>query len=86
MAASLPWLLLSYIIAYQFRSFASYDSVTLADKVWAVAAPLIALCALIFASVLFARRLRGSGWLLAGVCIVSFLGFASHLVWFTGGV
>lgn len=86
LAASLPWVLLTAIIADQFRDFAADQTVTLGAKVWAVTAPVIAFCALISVSGAFARRLKGSGWALTGVCVLALLGFASHLVWFTGGV
>jgi len=55
------------------------------DQVQAVAVPTLVLSALIAVSVLFARRVRRSGWLLITVCVSLMALWPYQLVWLTGG-
>jgi len=85
--ASLPWLLLTAITisALISNSRCSSGCMSIFDQVQAVAVPTLVLSGLIVVSVLFARRVRRSGWLLITVCMSSMVLWPYQLVWLTGG-
>jgi uncharacterized membrane protein YoaT (DUF817 family) len=59
---------------------------TALDQAQAVVVPALVFAALIVVGVLFAKRVKRSGWLLIAVSVTSLAVWPYQLVWLTGGV
>jgi len=82
---SLPWLL-ELAIAVRLLFVDMPCSFLCGEEIVATGFPVLVLAALLGAGICFSRRIRGSGWALIVVSVLSLLAFPYHHVWLTGGV